>query len=488
MKRKIFFLFLILALSFSFAFANPGGESAGQSAASLYFLPTSLVNNQGQFIELSQQHSINVSSVGESFVNAYKDLYDDDHLVVCCLMDTLNKSVQSDPVSLSITSTNGFRFVQDDNATNTIPFEIEVVCTVFYKGNNSTNYASRIIHQKMIPGTNIDVDYTTVRNYGFFSSQTETLDYEEDTIFRKVDNNTYNISIPATAFTNTLTTSLYFSAKDENKQYPNLVKCYYICIKTLGGSNFAPGHYSATFTVKADSNFMSSALGSGTGTSTPLNEVVTIKGYVGEEPEQVDSGFSFFVGPGADTYFMDLAVADGEDSPTYDVATVRFNHIYLNSSKPNQNRNEKYVIYISPTSEYEATGVYKFRRIGTDAQQGSFANEVEYDLLLQTDGLGEDGFSYIEDCGNYSATAFSEIGGKIARAGKASVGDNTYYIYPVYTSVQTSQGANTKYKEEWSLQQHIYIRISDDSKETESVLHQTGMYYSYSYFTVITNN
>ena len=487
MKKKVVFTFIMIALSMFIAFANPGGESAGQSAASLYFLPTSLVNNQGKFIELSQPHSINDTKVGESFVNAYKDEYENDHLVVCCLMDTLNNAVQSDDVTINISSTNGFCFVQDDNATNTVPFEIEVVCAVFYKGNNSTNYSSRLVRQKMESDIAIGIDYTTTRNYGFLSMYTETLPYSESTVFNKESNSLYSITIPPTDYTNTLTTSLYFSAKDENKQYPNLVKCYYICIKTLGNANLAPGYYSATFTIAATENFLSAALGSTTGVSTPLSQTVTVRGYVGEEPEQNSSGYSFFVGAGNDTFFMDLAVAEDEDSPTYDVATVRFNRIYLNASNPSSDRKNKYVIYISPTDNYFASGTYKFRRIGSDAQQGGFANEVEYDLFLQTTDESGSGYTRIGDCNNLASSAYIEVDGKIEKAGKADVGNNTYYLYPLYTSAQTSSGTNTKYKEEWILQQHIYLQIADSSKETKSKLHQIGMYYSYIYFTVVTN-
>lgn len=484
--KKAAIVFFLIVLSMSAVFAGGGmGESAGQSASSLYFLPTSLVNNQGKFIELSQPKSINATSVGESFVNAYKDEYENDHLVVCCLMDTLNNAVQSGDVTINISSPNGFCFVQEDNATNTVPFEIEVVCAVFYKGNNSTTYSSRLIRQKMESGTAIDIDYTTTRNYGFLSMSTETIPYSESTVFNKESNSLYSITIPPTDYTNTLTTSLYFSAKDENKQYPNLVKCYYVCIKIPGNANLATGYYSATFTIAATENFLSAALGSTTGVSTPLSQTVMVRGYVGEEPEQNSSGYSFFVGAGNDTFFMDLSVTGDEDSPTYDVATVRFNRIYLNSSQPSSDRKNKYVVYISPTDNYSASGTYKFRRIGSDAQQGGFANEVEYDLFLQT--TDSSGYTNIGDCNDYASSAFTEPDGKIASAGKANVGNNTYYLYPVYTSAQTSSGTNTKYKEEWILQQHIYIQIADSSKETASKLHQIGMYYSYIYFTVVTN-
>ena len=97
---------------------------------------------------------------------------------------------------------------------------------------------------------------------------------------------------------------------------------------------------------------------------------------------------------------------------------------------------------------------------------------------------------YTDDGNNAKANVQAHFTvGKAGGAGLLDGTDNTFYIYPLYSSQQTSSGANNKWKETWELDMHIYLRIKDESKEVSSGenarRHQEGMYSTTIYFTIV---
>ena len=503
--KKLVLILLAVLIPLSFAYAGGGGESAGKSGYSLYYLPSNVANNQNVLVEITQAKSADAGTIGSSYGDAISRSYDNDNLVFCCIMDTLKKSIQngSNNVNLTITSpyAAGFYFVKDGNDTVKVPFEIEVCLSMFYKGNNSSAYGTRVVQEKLVTGTTKTFNYSTSRRTADFilgfpvNKRTETENYSGNTVLTKNGTNQYTLSIAPSDFSNTMNTDTRDTRYETNADYPNVIAFYYLCLKILPNQNLEEGQYTATFTL--NSTFNSQDISGTTKNNDSLNETITIKGYVGEEPETSGSEYSFFLSPGINTYFMDLAVEQGGEEPTYDVARIQFGNIDIvtNANNPaSTNQRRAYTIYISPTNLYTASDDYEFIRTGTERQERVFANTVEYDLLLQTsDGVYEyirNSSDYTGDGDNAKSHAESHFTvGKIGGAGLLNGTTNTFYLYPLYSSQQTSSGANNKWKETWDLDAHIYLRVKEDSKEisegANTRKHQEGMYKTTIYFTVV---
>ena len=513
MKRFLFFLLIMLLFPILGLFA--GGDSEGKSGYSIYYIPSNVANSQNVLVELTEAKSVNASSVGKSFSEATQYSYGSDNLVICCLMDTLKDSVQSSNVNLTITSDDatGFFFKKDGNETVKVPFEIEICCVAFYKGNNKTDYSSTVLRKKMSASSVGDVSqepisYETTRQHytiewlGFIpipKTETEINPYDEQTSFTWNSAGQYTLSVSPSSLSNTMDTDSLSSLQETNEEYPNLIKYYYVCLKIANNPNLEEGLYTASITLNAI--FTKQELNAEASSGT-ISEIINIKGYVGEKPEgSSDLTYSFFVSPGANTYYMNLETVNGETIPAYDIARLQFNYTYLNSTSDDPastTRRQKYVIYISPTSSIYTDGKYAFRRNGTEAQLESFGNTVEYDLYLETSAgnyelISSSGHDYTGNGNNSASNAAAHYtSGMIGGAGKASnSGDHTYYLYPVYDRLQTSTGTNSKYKETWTLDQHIYLKINSDQTEIfegdDARMHQTGSYTSAIYFTVVTN-
>lgn len=493
-KYIIIFVFLLL-IPLAVLFA--GGSSEGKSGYSIYYIPSNVANNQNVMVELTTAKTVNTSNLGSSFASATQYSYGEDNLVVCSLMDTLKNTIQSSNVELTITSADsgGFFFKKDGNETEKVPFEIEIYCVAFYKGDDSTTYASREYNKKLPLSSNEVISYTAKTKPRWLSNVTST-NYTEQTSLTKSSASQYILSMSSSEFTNTIYAG--FLNYDTNVDYPNLIKYYYVCLKIADNPNLEEGLYTATFSLNA--TFTKQEVNA-EATSGSINETISVKGYVGEKPELSDTAYSFFISPGANTYYMDLSTQDGATIPAYDIARIQFSYTYINqtSSDPaSTTRRQKYKIYISPTSSIDENGVYLFRRNGTEAQEGTFGNTVEYDLYLETSSgnyelINSSGHDYTGD-GNNSATnaAAHFTTGQIGGAGKATNGGNhTYYLYPVYDRLQTATGTNSRYKESWILDQHIYLKINSDQTEIfegdGARMHQTGSYTSLIYFTVVAN-
>lgn len=510
MKRFLFFLLIMLLFPILGLFA--GGDSEGKSGYSIYYIPSNVANSQNVLVELTEAKSVNASSVGKSFSEATQYSYGSDNLVICCLMDTLKDSVQSSNVNLTITSEDatGFFFKKDGNETVKVPFEIEVCCVAFYKGNNKTDYSSTALRKKMSAPSASDasqetISYDTTRQYYEWiviipTTRTESHHYDEQTGFSWNGAGQYTLSVSPTSLSNTMNTNSLSTLNETNEEYPNLIKYYYVCLKIANNPNLEEGLYTASITLNA--NFTKQELNAEASSGT-ISEIINIKGYVGEKPEgSSDLTYSFFVSPGANTYYMNLETVKGETIPVYDIARLQFNLTTMTKTSTDPastTSRQKYKIYISPAPSIYTNKEYEFRRNGTEAQEASFGNTVEYDLYLQTSSgyvsISETEQDFTGNGDNSAADAaayFTSPNGKIGGAGKASnSGDHTYYLYPVYDSLQTSTGTNSKYKETWTLDQHIYLKINSDQTEIlegdDRRMHQTGSYTSVIYFTVVTN-
>ena len=97
---------------------------------------------------------------------------------------------------------------------------------------------------------------------------------------------------------------------------------------------------------------------------------------------------------------------------------------------------------------------------------------------------------YTDDGNNAKANAQALFTvGKAGGAGLLDGTDNTFYIYPLYSSQQTSSGNSNKWKETWEMNEHIFLQIKDESTEIQSGQnarrHQEGVYTSTIYFTIV---
>ena len=506
MTKRLLFILLVMILPVSFVFAGGGGgESVGNYGYSVYYFPSKVANNQSVFVELTQQKSASISTLGTSFSDAISSDYENSNLVVCCLMDTLNNTVQTGNVNLTITSSDasGFYFKKDGNDTIKAPFEIEVCCAAFYKGDNAATFGSRQIHSKLAASESIQKTYTTTRKVGSdwgpitgrpYTVTTEKLNYTINTGLSKNGSNTYVLNMYTSDYSNTMNTDTKSTRYETNEELPNIITYYYVCLKLPENQNLESGYYTATFTVNA--TFNSKDISGTVHANDKISETISVKGYVGEEPEISDTEFSFFLAPGANTYFMDLEVESGNTPPVYDVARVQFNFTTITTSPSNPastNQRRAYKIYVSPTNLYTVSGDYQFIRNGTERQDRVFANTVYYDLLIETsEGTYEKlsaSADYTGNGNNAKANAQSHFTtGKIGGVTKVN-NTNTYLLYPLYDSQQTSSGASNKWKETWEMNEHIFLQIKDESTEIQSGQnarrHQEGVYTSTIYFTIV---
>lgn len=431
-RNKVLVAFLlVLATSLFSLFAGADWENVFLSQ------PTNVINNQSVMVELSQAKTINFSSAfgSTSYTEPYKSSYEDQgNIVLFTLIDTLNSSDQSANITLTIESENpnGFFFAKDGNETNTVEYELETCLLEFEKGRWDS--------------------YSRASTSGKMTINAEkTVGESKITSFKKNGLNKYVLSAPTTSYTS-------LAGLGWLGEYPKFIRYYYVCIKILGGQNLEEGTYTTAFTISS-SNLDDS----------PQRYVV--KGYVGEKPIVDSTDFSFFIDPSTDSYFTDLVVAKNTNSPTKDVASLHFYYTrrkqYSNNSTPNANNlKKKFTIYISPTNDYTENVRFVFKKTGTENQADSFANRIYYEIdTTNTTGLTK----YNNNSGNYA-----------------------YYFYPDYTNQVISSSTNNKnYQEFWKLEgKHIYIKVSNDSKEDidNNQMHSVGTYSSTIYFTIVPND
>lgn len=427
-RKRLFAFIMILTVTLFCVYAGADWENV------LLCQPTNVINNQNVMVEMSQAKSIQ-STVFDSVTYSapYKSSYvDQGDIVLFTLIDTLDSSKNSSTITFSIESDNaaGFFFVKDGNETNTVRYELEACFIEFEKETRwfTVNYPKTNAGKKLVLNT------------------AASCGERKSTQFSYNGSDEYTLTIPTTSYS-----SLWGLGISGN--YPQHIRFYYVCIKILGGQNLEEGTYTTSFHISYP------------GLAEP--EKYTIKGYVGEKPVTDSTDFSFFIDPGNDSYFTNLVVAKGDNSPAKDIASLQFYYTRRNtySSDPNSgNLRKKFTIYISPTNTYSDDTRYVFKKTGTENQSDSFANRIYYEIdTTNTTGL----------------TKYNNL-------------DNTYYFYPEYTfQLISSSGSSKTYQEFWKLEdKHIFIMVSEDSKEEmdEEKMHSIGTYTSNIYFTIVPND
>ena len=440
MKKGTLLIFFCFVLS-SLLFAN------GATEARLYYLPMNVANNNSVAIEMSRSKSVDPEDLSATFSSSYAP----DNLVVCRLMDALNRSFQnsnSTNTTITIESKNDWEFVHENNTTIRVPFEIEVFCTEQEK-NSDTSYTA-----EEHPKGNLAL------------STNQTLTYSRETASLSFDSSLkkYTLTMPTSTFTDKAT-----GGWESNERSPDYIRNYDICIKIPNDTeSLLPGYYETTITLKS-SNYYEGGITKHSiivtwytldkeSTTKNIDETITLRGYVGDSGQLEYLDYSFVVQPSTHTYSMDLGITKTQ---TYSVANVSFNLLQIVTQKTN-NPDNKFTIYISPTRNYASSDYYQFILNGSENKARTTSNTIHYDLYL----------------GNT----------KISNGDNKS---NAYSIKPSYTSTQISGsgtiggGGQTTYREAWVLDQEITLKLTTNAlKSTRSA----GMYYSYIYFTLIVND
>ena len=421
---------ILMILITTGVFAGGGFENI------IMYQPTNVPNNQGAMIELSSTKSMAASNFSSDINTVYSSSFDG-NLALFCIADTLNSSVtgNANAVEFVIESDfgEGFYFVKNGNETQKVQFFLDAVLIEFQHRNYYV-YHSFSSKQRVKISDEVSV------------GESKKASFSQTVVEGK---SRYTLTMPSTSY---------------DGDYPNYPRYYYVCVNIPGATGLEDGEYTARLYLTCDRLGLD-------------QELILINGYVGEKPVEIFSGdFSFFVSNGNNTLFSDLAVSKGTNSPALDIAQLFFycsNPLSTNSEPDDEYRQTKYRIYISPTINYQDSGEYVFRKTGTENQsdENNFPNRVFFELdTTTTTGL----VKYNNDETN-----------------------NTYYLFPDYTSVKTKSGqwgGNDTYQETWKLEdKHIYIKVSEDSKELlnppegqQAKTHATGTYSSYIYFTVET--
>ena len=188
---------------------------------------------------------------------------------------------------------------------------------------------------------------------------------------------------------------------------------------------------------------------------------LVIRGYVGDDSLTITEQTSFIVSPGTDTYSMQLSPDKRPESP-YDIAKVSFFHSESTSTGTTTQDLNKYSILISPTSNYRATygpeeQPYYLMKDGTKYNRTP-ENTVYYHLC--------------DANGTPLTKATEEFG----------AGTMTYQIKAKYNDPKKNTTTG-KYDKKWEIDNKIYLEIDDP----ENAQYESGVYFSYIYFTLMTN-
>lgn len=431
-KLTSLFFFLCIAVMMIFS-ASPGngGSSGGSNKAlaeeaRLFYFPRSVINNSNVMVDLSEPNSMNASDFTETFAN-----YSDDNLALFRIRETLSsnpgasgQTSDSGTIAITIESTDGWTFVNENNYTRTSPFTLDVFCV-----EESWNYN----------GSGRDYSYTT-KSMQLGSSTTLTDSRQSATI--TYANGYYTLTLPYT----------YYS-KGQQRYYPEFIRSADICLNIpTFDSNLESGYYSTNLVVRIpshteyDANKSSSLVG-----EQVIN--IAVRGYLGVDASSNGSS-SFVVLSSADTYTMDLGISA---NPTngYSVAQAKFVYNNVVESLPN-NADTKYTVYVSPTANYtDTTSDFRFIKIGSESQARSDINTIYY--TLEWTGKNSTPPYYMRP--TFTSTQISSVS-------TAGTGRNSYLI-------------------SWDMDTLVTLKLTSASLETNAT-HQEGMYYSYIYFTLVT--
>ena len=237
--------------------------------------------------------------------------------------------------------------------------------------------------------------------------------------------------------------------------YPVYIRVSDIClnIPSLGGATPEPGYYSTRLRITVPAHNQYSASGSSSVGSEEIE--ITVRGYLGIDTSELAASSSFAVVSDTDSYSMDLGISQNSANG-YAVAKAIFNYsnvIYDTLPASASETTDKFRIYVTPSADYQdVSSVFRFIKFGSENQARTDENTIYYDLTW-ADKAG----SYINPA--YSSSQMSRVHG--------GGGRNSWFVT-------------------WTLNRTIYLKLTQASLDTAAE-HQQGLYYSYIYFTLVTN-
>lgn len=434
-RKALLFGLLLFIASITYLYA--GGANEGN----LYYFPRSVVDNRNLMIELAGEYALTTSDIKADFENTSTN-----QLAFFRIRDSLrsdasiNGGINNNNVTMTITSLDNWEFVHETNTTSTRPFTLSAFCVELVENNR--NYTSKN-----------PVALTLNTNVSLPGSST-SVKFEKN-------GSSYSLKFPTTGFNREL-----FSL------YAQYIRDFDFCIvlpAVPAETYLEAGYYTTRLHVSFSPFVQSLSDGSwyqnhNNSQGTLVDIDITIRGYVGITPEMSEDPF-FIVTSTDYTYTMDLA-PEGTN-PRYHVANLSFTNSKLSTTDPkNASDNEKggkYKIYLSPTRDYTAAGKYYFIKAGTENEARTTDKTIYYDL-------------YTSASGNNSRIT----------SGSSTQNSSPYVFTPEFTSPQISSsgaaGGQNMWKYTWNLNQDIYLQVLDPTTSR-----QPGLYYSYLYFTLVTN-
>lgn len=420
--------------------------AGGANESRLFYLPRNVANNNNVMIELTEAKSLSTIDAGYSNTST-------NNLSIFRLRDSLlNRDQPSNSVTVTISSNNGWYFVNENNPTSRVGFEMN--CILTERKNVNRGYDTNV-SQQLLSGN------TTLTQSGAVSSWTKVGD-------------SYTLTLPMTSFNSDAASYYadYIREADINVVIPE------------DTSGLESGYYTTTIYIttteyqehkeKRSLWGIAASLEKDGGVKT-FTETITLRGYVGIDPGE-EGIYSFTVSSAADSYSMDLGITT--QSTPYDVARISFTYTDMVDTQPNENTQaNKFAIYISPTSIYSSTGIYRFIKMGSEYQARTSNNTIDYDLYARSNT----GYKKLGSSANWSDTVASI-------SAPDSLAPNTYKAIPKYEYSKISEagwlGGETEYKETWNLDLELYLKLTSDSLSSKR---DSGLYYSYIYVTLVAN-
>lgn len=490
MKRfkysMLFFLLVLMIPGMCFS-----DEIASSSECVLMFFPRNIVNNSAIGIDLKDANGLKTSDLSNplAFSSTSRD-----NLSIFRLYDTLmngygsvlayNNRSSSEANANTENSTKvrilttGL-FVYEEDSTIVRDFELEAFFTRAEINNSGSSYSLKSGYPiKMSLGT------------------TYSLEGSATTYFKRTDGSNYELYVPSSPL-------VYFMEQEQTggswynptytytyRIYPAYMRLFDICVvlKDDAAENLPSGYYTTQITIITEeystakwSEFESNTFYYSSNT-TQIYETITIRGYIGSEPE--GSACDLTVTAAKDTYSMNLGLDTYEGADKYyDIANLSLYSFNVSTSEPNSSeRAGKYKVYISPGSSYTATysatdgnPPYYFYKRGTENATRTPSNTIYFDLYVN-DGSFKD-----LNNANSSYTTSTEFGG----AERYST--YVYCIKPYYSYVsQThSNSDNNSYYETWKLNTDIYLKLTNETMSAAN-RHSPGEYLAYIYVTLVT--
>lgn len=423
------------------------GTGTYSEEARLFYFPRSVVDNSNVLVNLASSHSMNASDFNENFVN-----YTDSNLALFRIRETLiteavdtgRSSNLSESITITIESLDDWTFVNEYNSTRTTNFTLDAFCVEEWFEYITTPSKKTIVHP--LPAIQLGAT-TTLGNSG------------DSATFKSVGDN-YELELPYTYF-----------QKGTGRYYPKFYRNADICLNIPEfGSGLEPGYYTTRLRVTIPDHYEADINGNKT-YGFGRSFVITIRGYLGIDANNATGSSSFYVLSMENTYSMDLGIASNPDGG-YAIANAKFQYfdVLLGpegvQNAPNvlpANPQVKYTVYISSTSNYNDTSTpFRFIKIGSERQARTDDNTIYFRLAWESTNAAYDN----------QTTA-------------------PLYMRPKYTYRQISKtsSANTgrdSYQVNWEMDNVIKLYLTDQSLQTYAY-HQEGMYYSYIYFTLVTN-